>query len=122
MGDGTAMDLGVEWVIDASGCMPDSLRERARLEAFLRDVMDALRLTAAAPPVVHVFPGAGGITAMVLLTESHLAIHTFPEHRALTLNLYCCKPRPAFGWERALRESFGATHVHVRELVREARP
>lgn len=115
------MNLGVEWVVDASGCTPERLRDRARIEAFLRELMESLRLTAAAPPVVHVFPGEGGVTAMVLLTESHLAIHTFPEHAALTVNLYCCKARPAFAWERALSESFGATHVAVRELAREAR-
>lgn len=116
------IDLGTEWVVDASGCRADTLRDRVRVETFLGELMTALRLTPAAPPVVHVFPGEAGITAMVLLTESHLAIHTFPEHGALTLNLYCCKPRPSFEWQSALGERFGATHVSVRELAREARP
>ena len=32
-----------------------------------------------------------GFTMMVLLSESHLAIHTYPEHNSLTFNLYSCR-------------------------------
>ena len=115
-----ATALGVEWVVDASGCDASRLRDRAGIERFLDLLMTSLRLTAAAPRVVHVFPGEGGVTAMVLLTESHLTVHTFPEHGALTMNLYCCKARPRFDWTNALGEHFGARAVDVRELAREA--
>jgi S-adenosylmethionine decarboxylase len=115
------VSLGLEWVVDASGCDPARLRDRACVEALARHLMTALGLKAAAPPLVHPFPGQGGITAMVLLTESHLAIHTFPEHRALTLNVYCCRARPPFAWAATIGERFGATSVEVRELPRRAR-
>lgn len=42
----------------------------------------------------HTFPatahGPGGVTAMVLLAESHLCIHTWPEQKAVTLDVYVC--------------------------------
>ena len=42
----------------------------------------------------HVFPEwqgqPGGITGAVLLAESHLAIHTWPERRGVTLDVYVC--------------------------------
>ncbi|HOX88176.1 MAG TPA: polyamine aminopropyltransferase [Burkholderiaceae bacterium] len=42
----------------------------------------------------HVFPEwngqPGGITGTVLLAESHLAIHTWPERRGVTLDVYVC--------------------------------
>ena len=42
----------------------------------------------------HQFPNTGGITGVSLLTESHLACHTFPEYGSLCLNVFCCRPRP----------------------------
>lgn len=42
----------------------------------------------------HTFPatahGPGGVTAAVLLAESHLCVHTWPEQRAVTLDVYVC--------------------------------
>jgi S-adenosylmethionine decarboxylase len=42
----------------------------------------------------HTFPGTaqgpGGVTATVLLAESHLCLHTWPEQRAATLDVYVC--------------------------------
>ncbi len=38
----------------------------------------------------HCFPAPGGITGMVLLAESHLADHTWPELGAVTLDVYVC--------------------------------
>ena len=39
------------------------------------------------PPGLH---GPGGVTATVLLAESHLCVHTWPEERAVTLDVYVC--------------------------------
>jgi S-adenosylmethionine decarboxylase len=42
----------------------------------------------------HTFPatphGPGGVTATVLLAESHLCVHTWPETGAVTLDVYVC--------------------------------
>jgi S-adenosylmethionine decarboxylase len=42
----------------------------------------------------HAFPatphGPGGVTATVLLAESHLCIHTWPEQSGVTLDVYVC--------------------------------
>ena len=44
--------------------------------------------------LTHTFPthghGPGGVTATVLLAESHLCIHTWPELRAVTVDVYVC--------------------------------
>ncbi|HUR89436.1 MAG TPA: adenosylmethionine decarboxylase [Ramlibacter sp.] len=34
--------------------------------------------------------GAGGVTATVLLAESHMCLHTWPEQRAVTVDVYVC--------------------------------
>jgi S-adenosylmethionine decarboxylase proenzyme len=38
----------------------------------------------------HRFPAPGGVTGVVLLAESHLAVHTWPEMAAVTLDIYVC--------------------------------
>lgn len=44
--------------------------------------------------LVHAFPSvdglSSGVTATVLLAESHLCIHTWPELQAVTLDVYVC--------------------------------
>ncbi len=34
--------------------------------------------------------GGGGVTGVVLLAESHLAVHTWPELAAVTIDVYVC--------------------------------
>ncbi|MBI2769183.1 MAG: adenosylmethionine decarboxylase [Burkholderiales bacterium] len=42
----------------------------------------------------HTFPatpaGPGGVTATVLLAESHVCLHTWPEQKAVTVDVYVC--------------------------------
>jgi S-adenosylmethionine decarboxylase len=38
----------------------------------------------------HPFGGDGGTTGVVLLAESHMAVHTWPEIDAVTLDVYVC--------------------------------
>ena len=37
-----------------------------------------------------------GATMLYLLSESHLTIHTYPEKRACSINLYTCNPNTDF--------------------------
>ena len=41
------------------------------------------------PPVLHRFEG-GGLTGYLLLSESHIAFHTYPEHRYIGLDIFSC--------------------------------
>ena len=44
--------------------------------------------------LAHTFPptpqGPGGVTATVLLAESHLCVHTWPEQAGVTVDVYVC--------------------------------
>lgn len=112
------MATGVEWVVDARGCPPDHLRDPERLLACFRSVVAELQLTPIAEPFLHKFPGAGGLTGLQALGESHLACHTFPEHGYAAFNLYCCRPRPEWPWRERLAEALGAREVVVTQLPR----
>jgi S-adenosylmethionine decarboxylase len=113
--------VGTEWVVDATGCDPEALRDLERVAAVVDRAIRELALTALGEARWHVFSGEGGVTGLVMLTESHLACHTYPEHAVATFNLYCCRARPAWPWEERLREMLGATSVTVRVVERGAR-
>jgi len=105
-------------VVEAHGCDACALQDPIKLDALFGRLIREMALHPLSDAQWHKFPGAGGVTGMVMLSESHLACHTFPEYRSLCLNLFCCRPRPEWDFEQHLREEFGATAVRVRRIER----
>ncbi len=70
------------WLLDAEKGLAECLR-----------AVQAAGLQAVAQ-LVHGFESPGsspaGYTATVLLAESHVCLHTWPEHAAATLDVYVC--------------------------------
>ncbi len=81
---------GAHFTADLHECAARSLLvEPAALRTLcLRAVAEA-GLTPVGELFHHFAPG-GGITGVVLLAESHLAVHTWPELAAVTLDAYVC--------------------------------
>ncbi len=113
------LTVGTEWLIEASGCDAEALRDVARLRGIFARAIAELDLRVLGEQLWHKFPGEGGATGLAMLTESHLACHTYPEFRVATFNLYCCRERAAWPWAERLREMLGAAEVSVRSLSRE---
>ncbi len=113
---------GVEWLVEAFGCRPGALASRPTLLAFLDRAVSELRLHPVAAPLVHLFPPPGGITAVLVLSESHLTLHTFPEAGYAALNLYCCRARPRWDFAARCQELLGAERTEVVEVRRGGLP
>ena len=116
------MPVGTEWLVDAHGCRADALRDLALVRSLLEKVLVRLELRVVGEGQWHEFGGEGGVTGIYLLTESHLSVHTYPEHGLATLNLYCCRPRPEFPWSEELAQVLGASKVSVRTIDRGGPP
>ena len=108
------MDVGTEWLVDAKGCREDLLADPQKLREICDQIVADLDLHVIGKPLFHKFPAPGGVTAIYLLTESHLTLHTYPESGIATFNLYCCKPRPRWPWKDRLEEKLWAAEVRVR--------
>lgn len=75
------------------------------------------------PAASHDGTTPAGITGVVLLAESHLAVHTWPELEAATLDVYVCNlgcdnSVKAEALLAALIEAFGPTSVERHALQR----
>ena len=116
------MTLGTEWLIDASGCDPEALANLDRLRAVFDRVIRDLDLHVLGEIAWRQFDHPHGVSGLALLSESHLTCHTYPEFRAATFNLYCCRTTATWPWEakftEILKEMLGATEVNVRVFER----
>ncbi|MBL8480794.1 MAG: adenosylmethionine decarboxylase [Rhodocyclaceae bacterium] len=81
---------GLHLIADLDGCRCDArwLHDDRLIAASLSELVAASGLRAVAQ-VFHRFPG-GGVTGAIVLEESHLALHTWPECSRVTLDLYVC--------------------------------
>lgn len=111
------MIVGTEWLIEATGCDRDALRDESQVRRIMDLVIEQLGLMAIGS-VWHKFDGEGGVTGLIALTESHLTCHTYPEHGIATFNLYCCKERPQWEWQDHLSAELGACDVTVTKIPR----
>jgi len=95
---------GLHLTADLRHCRCDSawLTDEARLLAVCVQRVQESGLQAVAQ-LAHRFPdtahGPGGVTATVLLAESHLCVHTWPESRSVSLDVYVCN----FGADHSAR-------------------
>ena len=86
---------GLHLTADIFGCRCDTelLTEAERLAALCRESVAASGLTLV-DDKFFTFPEwegePGGVTGAVLLAESHVAVHTWPERAGVTLDVYVC--------------------------------
>src|SRR5436305_14623473 len=81
---------GLHLIGDLTGCRcdPQLLLDGERFKAKCVELVEAAGLTTVGVSF-HQFDGCR-FTGCVVLAESHLAIHTWPERQGLTLDVYVC--------------------------------
>lgn len=70
-------------------CAPQRLTDPALLQTLCLEAIAAAGLTRV-NHLFHQFAPGSGITGVVLLAESHIALHTWPEMGGVTLDVYVC--------------------------------
>jgi S-adenosylmethionine decarboxylase len=120
--------LGLHLTADLYDCRCDPmlLTDTARLRTCCVGAVQAAGLMGVAQ-LFHDFSSASapgsGITGVVLLAESHLAVHTWPERAGVTLDVYVCNysadnTDKAHALLEALLRAFAPARRDTRELKR----
>ena len=109
--------LGTHLIIELSGCDPRILGDVERIRGAL--VMAAAEAGATiVGQSFHKF-SPGGVTGIVALSESHLSIHTWPEHGYAAADIFTCgaalQPRKAAD---VLVERLRSSCPEIREVAR----
>ena len=80
--------MGVHIVADVSECVPQILDDEDGLVEMLRRAADSCGATLLGVQS-HKFKPQG-VTAVVMLAESHMSIHTWPESKSCAIDIYTC--------------------------------
>jgi S-adenosylmethionine decarboxylase proenzyme len=114
---------GLHLTADLRGCPPGpALTDPEALRQLCCAAIDASGLQPVGE-LFHAFDAPGGVTGVVLLAESHVAVHTWPELGRVTLDVFVCNLHSdnsarAQGVLAALESSFGAAGVEHHRLER----
>ena len=109
--------FGCHLLANYVGCDPAALADNAGLKAALESAVKAAGATLL-DSVDYAFTPSG-MTAVMLLSESHASIHTYPEHRACFVDLFTCgRGCSVQKFDEALREYLRPKHVQRRALLR----
>ena len=87
--------FGTHLMLDGYGCDRERLEDLSLIYDFLSEYPARIEMTKIMPPYVFRYdaknPEDRGISGFVLIAESHISIHTFPEKNYLSLDIFSCK-------------------------------
>ena len=109
--------FGPHLMLDCYGCSKEKLSDLDLIFSTLDALPAKIGMTKIMQP--HVFKYSGqvpedwGISGVVLIAESHISIHTFPEKEHAFIDIFSCKDFDTDFARRELLETFGATSHEV---------
>jgi len=114
--------FGQHLMVDGYGSDQDKLTDINYIYDFLSNYPAEIEMTKIMPPYVFRYSGVRpedwGISGFVLIAESHISIHTFPEKRYLSLDIFSCKE---FNGQKAIEDVkrlFSLEKIEIRNLER----
>lgn len=87
----------------------------------LKDLMTKAAVEAGATVLFdhfHLFGGHGGITGVLLLAESHITVHTWPEHNYAAFDVFMCGNASPLKAADIIANHFPDSDVDIKTLDR----
>ena len=109
-------------IVDGFGGDPDQLSDENVVRAILDLYPDEMGMTKIAPATVVRYKGTKpedwGVSGYVMIAESHISVHTFPERCLIWADIFSCKHFDAVPLVDDLRRRFGLREMQVNILER----
>lgn len=109
---------GIQLVAEFFNCDTDILNNREALENILRESIAACGVGLVSISS-HLYDPIG-ITSIAVISESHVAIHTYPEARHASLDIFTCSKdnEVSFRLMECLKERMGPGTTRIAEISR----
>ena len=109
--------LGRQIVAEYYGCNPEILNDVAKIETCMLDAARAAEATVINSTFHHFSPF--GVSGVVVIQESHLAIHTWPEYGYAAVDIFTCGDAvdPWVSYQ-FLETAFEADYASAMEMLR----
>jgi S-adenosylmethionine decarboxylase len=114
------MEFGSHFMLHCYGCPKEKLKDVGFIFSFLDSFPQKIKMTKVAAP--HVFKYSGnssenwGVSGVVLIAESHISIHTFPDQEHVFVDIFSSKGFNTGLARQELMKAFEADS-HKEELV-----
>ncbi|RMD64077.1 MAG: adenosylmethionine decarboxylase [Alphaproteobacteria bacterium] len=95
----------------------ERLDDLAHIEATLKECVEAAGATLLHIHLHHFTPN-GGVSGVAVLAESHISIHTWPEHGYAALDVFMCGAARPHAAVEVLRRAFAPERLAVDEILR----
>ena len=113
-------------IIDGYGGDPDQLSDENVVRVILDEVPDLMGMSKITQPKVLRYVGSKsedwGVSGFVMIAESHISMHTFPERRLVWADIFSCKDFDAEPVLADLKQRFGLQDMDVQTLERNLEP
>jgi len=113
-------EFGQHLTIDASSCNKRKLTDQSLVYDILNNLPKELGMHKMTLPhvVKWLDPGSTipGISGFVMIAESHISIHTFPEKDYVFIDVFSCKGLDVDNAVKLLVRSFGAKK-HTKNII-----
>src|SRR3990172_87383 len=113
-------------IIDGYGGDPDQLSDENVVRVILDQYPGQMGMTKITQPTVVRYQGTKpedwGVSGYVMIAESHISMHTFPERRLIWADVFSCKdfdPAPILD---DLKQRFALREMDVRTIDRGLEP
>lgn len=109
--------FGPHVTFDFYGCNPKKLSDTKFIHKILDELPEMIGMHKISDPNVTFFPGnpisfdKGGVSAFVLIAESHITIHTFIQDRFASVDIFSCNEFDIEKSTKYLMERLGAKKV-----------
>jgi S-adenosylmethionine decarboxylase len=108
--------IGRHLIAEFYGCGPQTLNEVETVRGRMRAAAELIGARIVGD-TFHKF-SPQGVSGSVVIAESHLSVHTWPENGYVAVDIYTCGGLDPHPGVRFLAEAFGATRCRLQEIVR----